>query len=382
VNVNRKQVCIVATVPFALRWFMSAHIKGLSKFYDVTLVTNGRAEDLLGLLGDNVSFVPIQIERKISIKNDFVVLIKLYRLFRINDFDCVHSIFPKSGLLAMLAANLAGVPIRIHTFTGQVWVNKRGFRRRVLKYFDKVLAMNATKVLADSTSQRKFLIDNKVVKKSSIIVLANGSVAGVDLERFKFKEDVRNEIRKQNGIRDDAIVFLFLGRLSKDKGLVDLFQAFAIVAKSNEDIHLLIVGPDEAGLEVRYMELFEQFPGQVHRIGYTICPEDYMSASDVLCLPSYREGFGTVIIEAASVGLPSIASRIYGITDAVVDGMTGILHQPASDSEIADAMSLLVSDGALRRRMGEAARDRVINKFSAERLSQAFMCFYQEIFLD
>jgi len=359
---------------------MASHIKGLSKVYDVTLVTNGRAEDLLGLIDENVSFIPILIEREILIKNDFIALIKLYRLFRCNHFDGVHSIFPKSGLLAMLAANLAGVPLRIHSFTGQVWVNKCGFRRRVLKFFDEVIVMNATQVLADSKSQCKFLIDNQVVKGSSISVLADGSVAGVDLERFKYKDNVRNEIRKQNEIPDDAIVFLFLGRLTIAKGLVDLFQAFAITAKSNKDIHLLIVGPDEEGFEVSLMELSEQFPGRIHRVGLTNYPENYMSASDVLCLPSYREGFGNVLIEAASVGLPSIASRIYGITDAVENGVTGILHDPKSVTEISSAMLLLGSDVDLRCKMGQAAKDRVINRFSEERVSQAFLSFYQEMF--
>lgn len=376
----RKRICIVATVPFALKWFMTSHIIMLREEYDITIVTNGSAEDLSGLLGRHVSFFPVRIERKISIRNDFIALFKLWRLFRNSHFDGVHSILPKSGLLAMLAAKVAGVPVRIHTFTGQVWANKKGLGRQALKYLDKVLAMNATRVLADSHSQSQFLIDNNVVNASSISVLAEGSVSGVDVSRFKFSADAREQIRLEKSIPPDAIVFLFLGRLSKDKGLLDLSRAFGIAAESDGKMHLLIVGPDEDSLESEFVALSVRFPGRVHRAGFTDCPEKYMSASDVFCLPSYREGFGTVIIEAASVGLPSIASRIYGIIDAVLDGITGILHSPKSEVEIANAMLLLASAGDYRLKMGQAARDRVLNSFSEKRVSEAFAGFYREIF--
>jgi len=377
---RRKQVCIVSTVPIVLKWFMTPHIKLLSKEYDITLVTNGMAEDLSELLGSRVSFVPVRIERKIAIKDDLIALLKLWKMFRNARFDSVHSIMPKSGLLSMLAAKMAGVPVRIHSFTGQVWANKHGLRRAMLKFTDKVIATSATQVLADSHSQRKFLIDNKIVKASSIKVLADGSISGVDVSRFKYMADAGDQIRKENSIPHNAIVFLYLGRLNKDKGLIDLSRAFEIAAGTNSKLHLLIVGPDEDNLESIFATLSLRFPGRVHRVEKTDYPEKYMSASDVFCLPSYREGFGSVIIEAAAVGLPAIASRIYGITDAVLDGVTGTLHEPGSKVEIANAILALASDEENRIKMGRAARDRVVKKFSEERLSEALASFYRKIF--
>ena len=379
-DICRKRICIVATAPFVLKWFMTPHIISLSAEYDVVLVANGSTEDFSELLGDNVSFISLQIERKISIKKDIFALIKLWNLFQKEKFDSVHSIMPKSGLLSMLAARFAGVPLRYHTFTGQVWATQSGLRRLILTILDKVLVMNATQVLADSHSQRLFLIENNVANASEIIVLAEGSIAGVDINRFKFNTKSHHQIRLHHEIQDGAIVFLFLGRLSHDKGLMDLSRAFAIAAKQNADIHLLVVGPDEGDLEMEFSALAQSFPGRVHRAGFTDSPENYMSASDVLCLPSYREGFGTVIIEAAAVGLPALASHIYGITDAVEDGVTGILHSPASDREIAEAMLLLASNKDLRSTMGKAARVRVIDKFSQARVTGAFVDFYREMF--
>jgi len=359
---------------------MRAHIEALKKVYDVTLVANGKANDLSGLLDRQVSFIPLQIERKISIKNDVLALIALWRLFRKEKFDCIHSIMPKSGLLSMLAARLAGVPMRLHTFTGQVWATKKGFPRFALRFLDKVLANCAIRVLADSHSQRMFLLENNVVKPNKIVVLAEGSIAGVDVNRFKYNPDARCQIRAHNKIPDNAIVFLFLGRLNRDKGVPDLAQAFASAAIQNTDLHLMIVGSDEEGLDAELMTLAHRFPGRVSSADFTNCPEEYMSAAEVLCLPSYREGFGTVIIEAASVGLPAIASNIYGITDAVEDGITGILHQPGSVREIAEAMLLFATDRKLCRRMGNAARERAINKFSERIVTKAFADFYGSLF--
>ena len=377
---NRKRICIVSTVPFVLRWFMAPHINLLSREYDVTLVASGSAADLAGLLGDGVSFFSMQIERKISPIKDLVALLGLWRLFRKERFDCVHSIMPKAGLLAMVAARLARVPHRLHTFTGQVWATKKGPGRTLLKLLDKVLVANATRVLADGHSQRQFLIENTIVKPDDITVLADGSFGGGNVQRCSYHASARERIRKEFHIPGDSVVFLFLGRLNKDKGLLDLSRAFATVASVATNAHMLIVGPDEDGLEADFAALAQQFPGRVHRFGYTDYPEDFLSAADVLCLPSYREGFPNVPLQAAAVGLPTLGSRIYGITDAVEDGVTGMLHEPAAVAEIADAMQLLAANESLRRRLGYAARARVLDKFSEERVTRAFFSFYQEMF--
>jgi len=199
------------------------------------------------------------------------------------------------------------------------------------------------------------------------------------MERFAPCAEARQQIRSCYGIPDDAIVFLFLGRLNAAKGLRELSRAFATAAGRSPNIHLLIVGPDEEGFESEFSALARRFPGQVHRAGFADRPETYMSASDVFCLPSHREGFGSALIEAAAVGLPAIASRIYGVTDAVEDGVTGILHNVTSDREIADAMLLLAGQGEIRRKMGAAARTRVKEKFPEARLTKAFADFYREI---
>lgn len=375
----RPRLCFVTAVPLTLRAFFRTHIERLAPHYDIVLVASGTAADVSGLLLPHVTFESVAIERKISPARDLGSLVKLYRLFRAGQFDCVHSMTPKAGLLAMLAARAAGVPHRVHTFTGQVWATRTGWFRSFLRALDRQLASSATRLLADSESQRDFLVANGVAERAKIEVLGDGSVAGVDVDRFRPSPEARHTIRQALGIAADAIVFVFVGRLSRDKGIADLCAAFAAIAAEDLRLHVMVVGPDEEGLGRELAALGQRFPGRIHVLDYVDRPEDYLAASDVLLLPSYREGFGVVVIEAAAAGLPAIASRIYGVTDAVQDGVTGVLHAPAAAGEMAEAMRRLANDDAVRARLGLAARERALRLFSRDRVSAAFAGFYAQL---
>ena len=172
--------------------------------------------------------MPVKIERKISLLNDVKALFNLYRIFKKEKFDIVHSIMPKSGFLSMLAGFFARVPVRVHTFTGQVWKNSAGIKRFILKTMDKILAICATHILVDSPSQREFLISEGVVSREKSSVIGNGSMCGVDEKKFYFDEEARRSIRKTLGIASDDIVFFFLGRMNRDKGILDSCQGLCV----------------------------------------------------------------------------------------------------------------------------------------------------------
>jgi glycosyltransferase involved in cell wall biosynthesis len=359
-------------------WYLGPHIRAQRNMYDITLVANGSIDEI-GDLGDGgVRFILCPFNRKMSLFQDLLALIRLWQLFRRERFDIVHSVGPKAGLIAMLAAVLVGVPLRFHTFTGQVWANRSGFFKKFLQFIDKVIIACTSQVLADSPSQRRFLINHGIVNEAMIRVLGDGSISGVDVERFCRNDDIRQTVRAQHRIPHDALVLLFVGRLAVDKGLQDLSSAFAAQAFVFPQIHLMIIGPDEDGLDAEFAALARRYPGRVHRVGFTSRPEDFMSASDIFCLPSYREGFGNVIIEAAAAGIPTIASRIYGITDAVEEGVTGLLYEAGSVEQLGLAISLLTSDMTLRFSMGKAAKVRAISRFSQERIVREWIAFYQE----
>lgn len=372
-------VCLVATVPYSLTVFMTPHVKTLSRAYRVTLVANGSAEELSGLLGGSVSFQKVAIARDISIVDDVKAVISLWKLFRHRRFQIVHSITPKGGLLSMIAACVAGVPIRLHWFTGQVWATKSAVSRWLLKTLDRLLVLCATHVLADSPAQRDFLVEEGVLKRSDVVVLGHGSVCGVDTERFRPNSVKGSRIRVAVGIPDDGVVALYLGRLNREKGLVDLAGAFTLAARERADLHLLIVGPDEARVRESVIDTLSEVAGRAHFVDYTSEPEAYMAAADMFVLPSRREGFGSSVIEAAACEVPTIGTSIYGLSDALVDGESGILVPVGDVSALSSAMVRLATNPDERHAMGKAARIRVEQRFKQEHLTAALIDFYQKL---
>lgn len=359
--------------------FLQAPIRMLADTYRIYIVCNGQARDIAMQLSPCVTVLPVAIERQITPAGDIAALWHLFWLMRRHRFDIVHSITPKAGLLAMTAAWLAGIQIRVHTFTGQVWVTKTGFSRMLLKTLDQVIARLASRLLVDSRSQLQFLLDEGVLPKNKAAVLGKGSVSGVDTDRFIPDARARARVRAEVGIPEVAIVFLFLGRLNPDKGLLDLAGAFELLARDDLSAHLLVVGPDESGMESAMSVCMREHAERVHFVGHTDRPEAYMAAADVFCLPSYREGFGNVIIEAAAAGLPAIGSRIYGISDAIDDGKTGLLHPPGDIAAIHACMSTFAASPERIATMGRQARTRAVSDFASPALVRAWLAFYRKL---
>jgi glycosyltransferase involved in cell wall biosynthesis len=370
-------MCFVVSSPMTAQAFLSGHIAALANQFRIDLAVDAVGETAMGSLQDHARIVPLPLRRKIAPFADLAALLGLFALFRRERYAAVSSVTPKAGMLAMLAAALAGVPRRIHIFTGQVWATRTGWKRSLLKLADQMIARLATHVLADSPSQRDFMAAEGIAAADKIGVLGNGSICGVDGGRFRPDAGRRQAVRQRHGIPDGAVVFLYLGRLNRDKGMPDLAAAFASMQSS--DAWLLVVGPDEEGMREAMQARLGAARDRCRFVGFTDRPEDYMAAGDVFCLPSYREGFGMVVIEAAAAGLPAIASRIYGVTDAVEEGVTGLLHEPGHAAEIAQAMALLANDPARRAAMGHAARERALRLFSAEAVTAAWVRFYEKL---
>lgn len=377
-----KKLCIVSTVDLPIIFFMLPHLRMLQDYYDLTVMLNTDQPDFLEEHGIKARVIPVVIRREISIFRDILALFHLTKLFRRNQFHIIHSIAPKAGLLAMLAGLFAQVPIRLHCFTGQVWVTSGGIRRLFLKLFDRLIAASATNVLADSHSQRDFLVQERIVSAAKITVLASGSVSGVDLERFRPDALIRNTVRCRWGIPHDAVICLYIGRMKRDKGVFDLARASGRLLAENPGAYMVFIGPDEEGLQQEILTCLGAFRDRVRFEGYTKTPEIVMAAADILCLPSYREGFGTVVLEAAAVGMPALASRIYGITDAVEDGITGILHAPRDIDEIASKLAVLVKDAELRKGLGIQAQQRAHLMFAQHVVVAAMLDYYRKLEAD
>ena len=375
-----KRICIVTAAPETVNAFLKEHILVLSQFYDLTVITNTSDNDALKI-PSKIKLVPFAIERDIDIFSDLKSLIVLTKNFRREKFDLVLSVTPKAGLLSVLAGCFSGTKNRLHWFTGQVWVTKRGLKRSLLKFIDKLLAYCVRYALIDSQSQFDFLISERVLNPKKGVVLGEGSICGVNLNRFKFNSEVKQAFRGKIGLDENDKILLFLGRMNKDKGIFDLVEAFHLVVNDIDNLHLVFVGLDEQKIETTLSESGQLHP-YIHFIGSTSEPEKWLSIGDVFCLSSYREGFGNSVIEAAAVGLPAITSRIYGLTDAVVEGQTGLMHQVGNINEIVVIIKQLVIDKKLRDRLGENARKRVESSFNQSYVSKLLLEYINNILYD
>lgn len=374
-----KSICFVLTSPFAANAFLLGHLKALANHFKVTLCLNCGVYPLSDRIDPRVRVVDMPIARKISLFQDLRGLIALMRFFRAEKFDAVHSITPKAGLLAMLAGALSGVPLRYHTFTGQVWATKLGWRRVFFKNIDRFIAACASRVFCDSRSQSRFLESEGVGSQGAVGILGAGSIAGVDPTRFRPDAEVRRRIRSEFDIPEEVCVFLYVGRIARDKGVFDLIEAFSALFSRREDVALFIVGPDEENLQVDLQSAAGAAGSKIRWLGQSFEPECFMAAADALMLPSYREGFGMVVIEAAGCGIPTIAYRIDGVIDAVVDGETGVLLGVGDVDSLAAAMDQMVNDPVLRHRLGASARARVLDEFLDITVTSAWVDFYRQV---
>jgi glycosyltransferase involved in cell wall biosynthesis len=207
-------------------------------------------------------------------------------------------------------------------------------------------------------------------------VFGHGSIAGIDLDRFKPDPVARHMKRAETGDGERDFVFLFVGRISRDKGIYDLLKAFEHIRGLRPHAKLWIVGPDEEEIIASLKDL----PHGATYWGSTECPEEFMKAADVLLLPSYREGFGVVIIEAAACGVPAIAYDIVGVRDAVVPRPTGLLVDLKNIDKLAEAMGYLEADKDVLHLMRINGIERATEYFDSKKITNNWISFYERMF--
>ena len=373
----KKKICFVSVLQGSAEFVHDA-IRGLANDYDIYLVANITDPDKLKDLPIK-GYYHIDICRNINIKQDLKALKQLTSYFKRMKFDAVHSIMPKSGLLTAIAAYICKVPYRMHTFTGQVWATRKGVMRSMLKNMDRVIGMLDTTVLADSVSQRKFLIDQKVIKEKASTVLGYGSICGVNTDNFVPKKEMRIEKRKELGLRDDTVAYIFMGRLNRDKGVYELLAAFNEFSKNKNNVKLLLFGRDEENVADNFDDYENLNENNFLYYGLTKEPYNMLQAADIFVLPTYREGFGSSVIEAQCIGLPVITSDAYGVLDASIEGETGLRCKVGDSKSLKDAMDYMYSNPDLRTKMGIAGRQRVLTYFTSQYLVNKWIEFYNQL---
>ncbi|MBN9410988.1 MAG: glycosyltransferase [Burkholderiales bacterium] len=378
------RIARVSTVSFFVATQLSLQIRQIAAAgFQVTVICSPGSEidELLAHPGVEGKFV--DIPRSLSPLRDLLSLWLLWRCFRRQRFDIVHSTTPKAGLLCAIASRLAGVPIRLHTFTGQPWVTRTGLMAWFAKIADRLIGRWNTRCYADSPSQKDFLVRERIVASERLAVLGKGSLAGVDAERFdprRWTAPQRDELRARLGVIPGHALVTFIGRITTDKGVHELLTAFRSLRARGVALQLLLVGPaDDAGGANEALSLSALRADGVLCTGFVADPERYLAISDLLCLPSYREGFGTVVLEAAAMGVPAVGTRIYGLSDAIAEGETGVLVPARDAGALAEALGDLLADAPRRARLGEQARRRCLKDFEAARMTEWLLKEYRRL---
>jgi glycosyltransferase involved in cell wall biosynthesis len=376
---RRKSICLIVTSPLIIKFFLSHHIKELSKFADVTILLSSVEDGYINLEALPAKIIYIPITRKINPWKDLKSLFCIIKIFLASNFDLVQSVGPKAGLLGMISAKFCGIKHRIHYFQGEVWSSRKGLQKIILKACDKLTASLANIVLAVSPSESQFLYNEKVVSNKPPIVLGNGSICGVNFNKFKNGKKYRASLRSKFKFSPNQTLCLFVGRLCHDKGVLDLAHAWVRAKRKAPNLNLILVGSDEENIVPKIYSICREYKDSLHIFGHIDDTFPFYAMSDFLCLPSYREGLGMVILEAAAVGIPSVGSLIYGITDAILDGSTGLLFDVGNIEALSSCLLKLEGNVGQRLSYGHNARNRVLEKFNQKKVIEEYVKFIQGV---
>jgi len=378
---EKLKIVRAATVAVSLDVFCRGLLSELSADYDVLALSSPGPElDALGKR-EGVRTAAVAMRRDISPVADLLSLLRLYRLMRREKPAMVHSMTPKAGLLCMMAARMAGVPVRVHTFTGLLFPTATGWRKHLLKLTDRITCACATHVMPEGEGVRADLVSARITRKP-MRVLGYGNVRGIDLQHYARTPQVAAaaaRLREDLGIKAGGMVFVFVGRIVADKGVRELVAAFRRIKM--QDAHLLLVGPHEPDHDPLGSATLSAIAGdcRIHSVGLQRDVRPWLAAADALVLPSYREGFPNVVIEAGAMGLPSIVTDINGSREIIADGRNGIIVPPRDTDALAAAMERLTCDPAERERMADAARPMVAGRYEQTFVRRCLKDFYKEI---
>lgn len=366
-----KKIIRAATIGMSLNIFCKGLLRELAdEGYEVVALSS--PDDDLRELGERegVRTIGVAMERHVSPFKDIISLFKLIRVLKREKPDMVHSMTPKAGLLCMIAARLARVPIRVHTFTGLVWPTATGFSRRVLMMTDRITCACATHVVPEGEGVKLDL--QRCITKKPLKVLGYGNVRGVDLDYWK---------RTTEKVIGKPFTFVFVGRIVRDKGINELVTAFVKLNLQFPNTKLLLVGPYEENLDPLLHEIKQLIEKceSIEAVGGQMDVRPFYEQSDVLVFPSYREGFPNVVLEAGAMELPSIVTDINGSREIIENGINGFIVPPRDEQALYNAMMWMFVHSDDRKSMAANARPMVASRYEQGFVRQCLKDYYKEI---
>ena len=358
----------ITTIPLSLEKLLEGQLTFMNKHFEVTAVAAERERLWKYGQENKVTTFHVEMTREITPGEDLKALFKLYRYFKKEKPSIVHTHTPKAGIVGMMAAKMAGVPVRLHTVAGMPLMETSGTKRKILEQVERLTYSFATQVYPNSEGLKRIILDHSFSKPEKLKVLGEGSSNGIDTIYFNpedFTEENKKEIRDSLGIPEKDLVFIFVGRLVRDKGINELVQAFKKLNSEEKNISLLLVGPFEQELDPISQENFEEIKKhpKIFTTGYQVDVRPYFAISDVLTFPSYREGFPNVVMQAGAMRLPSIVTDINGCNEIIREEENGIIIPVKDEEALLNAMSKLATNTELRLKLAANSRAVITQKY-------------------
>ncbi len=385
---SKPKLIRMTTKPLSMVGLLTGQIRFMSEHFDILAVSSNE-ENRLEILEkeEGVRTFPVHMTRQITPLDDIKAVWKLYRLFKREKPFIVHTHTPKAGTLGMFAAYLAGVPHRLHTVAGMPLLVQVGFKRRLLDLVEKITYACATKVYPNSFGLED-IIKKEYTKPEKVKVLGNGSSNGIDTKHFDYNlysPSSNLEFRQSLGIQKEDFVFLFVGRLVKDKGINELIEAFKALENTGlKNCKLLLVGHFETQLDPLLPETIVEIEANPNIIftGWQGDVRPYFAASNVFVFPSYREGFPNVVMQAGAMGVPSIATNINGCNEIIIEGENGTLVPTKSSTELFNKMNTYYHNLETNQNLkfdSEAIRDLILKRYDRKKIWEVILEEYKTL---
>ena len=378
-NYNNRKFFITTTIPLSFIFF-----KGQPRLWKNNFDVCAISSEIDGLIAfakeEGIAYKHIPMQREISLWSDMRCLLKFILFFIKNKPYVVHGNTPKASLLSMVAAWITKRPVRIYMCHGLRYQGTQGKLRRLLMAMERISCFCATNVICVSKGLAEIMVNDGLCKQEKIQVIGYGSAGGVDTERFNPK-NVESSVRNELSIPKDAFVFSFVGRIVKDKGINELVNAFEKLSMEKDDVHLIMVGPkedkqnpiEEATLDIINNNINIHYVGEQHDV------RPYLKDSNAFVLPSYREGFGMVLIEAGSMGLPCITTNITGCNEIIVPGENGSVVEPKDENALYQEMLMWYDNPSRVQQMAQNARRMIIERYECHKVWDNYFEFYKSL---
>lgn len=373
----------ITTVPISLKLLLRQQLRFMSQHFNVLAVSSGGPVLQEVAEQEGVTTKAVEMTRAITPVQDLKSLWQLYRLLKKEKPAIVHTHTPKAGLIGMMAAKMAGIPLRFHTVAGLPLMESTGTKRKILERVEKITYGCATQVYPNSNNLAQFILANRFCENGKLKVLGNGSSNGIDTQSFQLTEEIKakaKKLRAEFGIEEDDFVFVFIGRLVKDKGIEELVQAFTNLKSKYPYIKLLLVGPFEPELDPISEVVAAQIKqdSAIINTGFQSDVKPFLAMSHALTFPSYREGFPNVPMQAGCFHLPSIVTNINGCNEIVVEGKNGLIIPVKSITALQAAMEKLLSDKEAYNSMRANARQMILDRYDQQHFWKLLLEEYRE----